>query len=133
MWIMDHLILFRIPNGVKACMDLYEILLEKGEDPKVLLDSLISNVKKDPKSQYSNEHKIKGLLRTISKLSIDKSQFVILTKELLDAKTGPDAKLSVYQFVYKETEDRGILERAKNESAKKIREWAVEKSKDESL
>ena len=68
---------------------------------------------------------MKGLLNVISKLPGDKSRFVTIAEELLDAKIGPSAKLSVYKFVYEETKNRLLLERARSESAKKIREWAA--------
>lgn len=124
-WMLDHLILFRIPNGVKASEELYEMLLERGEDPKALLHSLLSRMEAKCKISYHKERKVRGFYRAISKLPGDKSRFITLTKRLLDAKMGADAKLSAYKFLYRETNDRELLEKARDEGTMKIREWAV--------
>lgn len=126
MWIMNNLLILRVPNRVKAYEDLYEVLIQRGEEPKALLESLISDVKEQSRSKYMEEPRIKGLLRTISRLSIYKSELANMSKELLDTKTKAGARLEAYKFIYEVTEDSEILERAKRANVKRIREWASE-------
>lgn len=129
MWIMNNLLILRVPNRVKAYEELYEALIKRGEKPKALLESLISDVKEQSRSKYMDEPRVKGLLRSISRLSIDKSQLANMSKELLDTRTRAGARLEAYKFIYEETKDRAILERAKRANVKRIREWASEISR----
>lgn len=131
MWMMDHLAFFRIPNCVKACEDLYMALNDREEDLEALLRTLTSQLKKKQKHDYRDEPKVKGLLRAVSKLPGDKSRFVELARGLLNARITPGAKLSVYKFIYETGGDRRILEMAKKERLKTIREWAAKTSKTE--
>lgn len=123
-WFMDHLLFYSIPNKVKACEDLYVSLMEKGADPVSLLGSLITSVKEDPVSKYSGESRVKGFLRAVSGLSLDKMPLLPLLEELLEAGARSEARLAVYRFIYEETGEKEVLERARSDGAKKIREWA---------
>ena len=126
-WVMDHIILFGVPNRVKACEDLYEALLGRGEDLKTL-QSLASQVKGAPDS-YILEPKVKGFLKVAARLPVDKAQLVKMAAELLDPRISSNARLWIYKLIHKESGSGEILERAKDDNSKIIREWAAKASK----
>lgn len=128
-WIIDNMLFFNIPNRVKAFEELYSVLMEKGEEPKTLLDSLVTKLKEDRRSKYTGDARVKGLIRAISMTQSDKSSIVTEAEELLDAGVGANARIEVYKFIYAEAGKEEILERARGDNSKKIREWAEDESR----
>jgi hypothetical protein len=127
-WIMDHIILFGVPNRVKSCEDLYGVLFEKGEDVNSSFHSLVSQVREGADS-YVMEPKIKGFLNAATRLPVDEVRLVEMASTLLDLGISVSAKLWIYKLVFKVGGNRKILERAKKENSKTIRKWAAKASK----